>query len=57
MLVVADQLDALLLAQGAVVAEVHSHAAQPDGRNFQFTFPVFPILFGFGRLHNLNLSI
>ena len=39
-----DQLDALLLAEAVVVAEVQSHASQPDGRDFQIAFSKFTFL-------------
>ena len=39
-----DQGDHLLLVFGRTVAEAHSHAAEPDGRNFQVALSKFALL-------------
>src|SRR4026207_2530124 len=39
-----NQRDHLLLFFRRTVAKTHSHAAQPDGRNFQISLSKFPFL-------------
>src|SRR5678815_5169887 len=39
-----NQRDHLLLFFRRTVAKTHSHAAQPDGRNFQVSLSKFPFL-------------
>ena len=49
-----DQRDHLLLVCSRTVAEAHSHAAEPESRNFQVAFSQFALLHCFSSCHRLS---